>query len=216
VPEGEETAVKGKWVKGPGAKLFKTVQKKLGDLPIIAEDLGLITPAVADLRDQFGFPGMKILQFGFGGDSTEAFLIHNFKRNCVVYTGSHDNDTTQGWFKSIPEYERTNVQLYLGRDGSDIAWDLIRLALSSVAEMAIIPLQDVLNLGSEARMNIPGQAGGNWGWRYWSGALDAVIQDRLSTLTRLYSRNPTEVAKLNAKREEEAHLEFVKKGLLKK
>ncbi|MEI6044363.1 MAG: 4-alpha-glucanotransferase [Chloroflexota bacterium] len=216
VPAGEETAIKGKWLKGPGAKLFKALQQQLGDLPIIAEDLGLITPTVAALRNQFGFPGMKVLQFGFGGNSTEAFLPHNFERNCVVYTGTHDNDTTQGWFKSILDHERTNVQLYLGRDGTDIAWDLIRVALSSVADIAIVPLQDILNLGAEGRMNTPGQAGGNWGWRYPStSVLDLIIRDRLATLTQLYSRNPIEVAKLNAEKEEQARLEFIKKGLLK-
>ncbi len=213
VPAGEETAINGKWIKGPGASLFEAVQKQLGELPIIAEDLGLLTPEVAALRDKFHFPGMKILQFAFGGDSSEEYLPHNFERNWVVYTGSHDNDTTRGWFENAQEYERVNAQLYLGRDGSDFSWDLIRLVFSSVADLAIVPLQDVLNLGSEARMNTPGRPSGNWGWRYWHGALDDSLRDRLATLTRLYSRNPIEMTRIYAARDEAMRREFEKKGL---
>lgn len=213
VPAGEETAINGSWIKAPGVALFNEVKTQLGDLPIMAEDLGLITPEVAALRDRFGFPGMKILQFGFGGSSAEPFLPHNFERNCVVYTGSHDNDTTIGWFQTAPEHERVMCQMYLGRDGSDIAWDFIRMALSSVADLAIIPLQDILSLGPEARMNLPGRAFGNWGWRYRADALDPIVRDRLFTLTRLYSRNPVEMAKVYAEREEAMRKEFELKGL---
>lgn len=213
VPVEEETAIKGQWIKAPGVALFTTVQQTLGDIPIIAEDLGLITPQVEALRDMFNFPGMKILHFAFGGDSTDPYLPHNYKENCLVYTGSHDNDTTQGWFQNISEYERAKVQLYLGRDGGDIAWDLIRLAFSSVANMAIIPLQDILNLGSEARMNLPGHLGGNWSWRYWHGALDDSLKDRLGTLTRIYSRNPVEVARIRIEKEERLRLESQQKDL---
>src|SRR6266540_494247 len=150
VPAGEPTAVKGRWAPGPGVALFEVVRAALGGLPIIAEDLGLITQDVEDLRDTLGFPGMKVLQFAFNGDPDDAYLPHNYERRCVVYTGTHDNDTTLGWWRTITPDDRRNVQLYLGRDGSDISWDFIRLALASVAEMAIIPMQDVLGLGSEA------------------------------------------------------------------
>jgi len=205
VPATEETAVKGQWLKGPGAALFTVVHTELGEPPIIAEDLGVITPEVEALRDQFGFPGMKILQFGFGDNPTNVYLPHNFERNTVVYTGSHDNDTTRGWFEKAPEGERAMAQLYLARDGSDISWDLIRLAFSAVSDIAVVPLQDILSLGSEARMNTPGQAAGNWGWRYWPDALDETIKGRLTDLTRLYARNPQEVATIKLAQAESLH-----------
>jgi 4-alpha-glucanotransferase len=188
VPADQETAINGRWVAGPGAALFEAVRTALGTLPIIAEDLGLITPDVEELRDQFDFPGMKVLQFAFGGAADDPFLPHNYGTHCVVYTGTHDNDTTAGWWQSTSERERTHAQLYLGSDGSDISWDFIRLALASVAEMAIIPLQDVFSLGNEARMNIPGNASGNWGWRYTNSMLNQQVIERLGTLTRLYGR----------------------------
>jgi 4-alpha-glucanotransferase len=188
VPADQETAIKGRWVAGPGAALFEAVRAALGTLPIIAEDLGVITPDVEELRDQFDFPGMKVLQFAFGGRADDPFLPHNYGTHCVVYTGTHDNDTTVGWWHSVSEQERTHVQLYLGSDGSDISWDFIRLALASVAEMAIIPLQDVFSLGNEARMNTPGNPSGNWGWRYTNSMLNQQVSDRLGTLTRLYGR----------------------------
>jgi 4-alpha-glucanotransferase len=196
VPAGEETAVNGRWAPGPGAALFEAVRAALGGpsttltagLPIIAEDLGLITPDVEELRDQLGFPGMKVLQFAFGGGADALYLPHNYRRHCVVYTGTHDNDTTLGWWNSAAPHERTHVQLYLGRDGSDISWDFTRLALASVAEMAIVPLQDVLALGSAARMNIPGRAGGNWAWRFTPEMLTLEVAERLRALTALYGR----------------------------
>jgi 4-alpha-glucanotransferase len=188
IPATEETAVKGKWRPGPGAALFKAVEKAIGgSLPIVAEDLGEITPAVEALRDDLGFPGMKILQFAFDTPANP-FLPHNYRSNCVVYTGTHDNDTTQGWFAQLDEDAVTAVQLYLGRDGHDIAWDLIRTAMGSVADTAIIPMQDVLNLGTAARMNLPGEAEGNWKWRMLPGQWTAFQQSRLKDLTRMYGR----------------------------
>jgi 4-alpha-glucanotransferase len=172
----------------------------LGELPIIAEDLGFITPEVVALRDRFGFPGMRILQFAFGTDSqADEFKPFNFPQNCVVYTGTHDNDTTVGWFtgegagdstRSEEEVraEREYVLKYLGTDGREIHWDFIRLALSSVARTAIIPLQDVLGLGSEARMNTPARESGNWSWRFKAESLTAPVRERLAELTSVYGR----------------------------
>lgn len=172
IPAAEKTAVKGKWVSGPGAKLFDVIQKQLGTLPIIAEDLGEITPDVIELRDRYQFPGMRILQFAFAGDPKNSFLPHNYTSNTVVYSGTHDNDTTIGWFKSATEREREFVKKYVNSDGSEIQWDFIRLASESVADMAIFPMQDVLGLGNEARMNMPGNALGNWSWRFvWEQVL---------------------------------------------
>jgi 4-alpha-glucanotransferase len=188
VPASEETAINGRWVDGPGAALFEAVRARLGDLPIIAEDLGLITPDVNELRDQLGFPGMKVLQFAFGGGPDDPYLPHNYEPHSVVYTGTHDNDTTTGWWNTVMPHERTHAQIYMGRDGSDISWDLIRLALASVAEMAVIPLQDVLAFGSEARMNTPGRASGNWSWRYTPDQLGQPLIDRLRMLTAVYGR----------------------------
>jgi 4-alpha-glucanotransferase len=188
VPAGEATAINGRWAPGPGVALFDAVRDALGSLPIIAEDLGVITPDVEALRDGLGFPGMKVLQFAFGGDPDDQYLPHNYPPRCVVYTGTHDNDTTLGWWRTTSDGDRHNVQLYLGRDGSDISWDFIRLALASVGEVAIFPMQDVLSLGSEGRMNTPGRAGGNWGWRYTPGMLTAEVAERLRTLTTIYGR----------------------------
>lgn len=190
IPAGEKTAVKGRWVKGPGADIFHTLEKALGKLPIIAEDLGVITPEVEALREQFNFPGMKILHFAFGGKASNQYLPHTFSKNWVIYTGTHDNDTTVGWFKNSSTFqEKKHVLAYLGKtNGSQIHWDLIRLALSSVADMAIFPLQDVLGLGSKARMNLPGKALGNWKWRYTLAMLNDDCKDKLRKLTLLYGR----------------------------
>ena len=191
VEAGETTAMNGKWVEAPGEEFFQTVKQELGSLPILAEDLGVITPEVEALRDKFGFPGMKILQFAFGSDRHNPYLPFNYLPNCLVYTGTHDNDTTVGWFEKASDYERDRVITYLGCIGPEgIHWDMIRLALSSVANQAIIPLQDVLGLGSEARMNCPGKADGNWTWRYQSEDLQQESRDRLRNLTLLYSRAP--------------------------
>ncbi len=191
VPQGEETAINGEWIKAPGEELFETIRQKLGTLPVLAEDLGIITPEVEALRDQFEFPGMKVLHFAFGSDPANPFLPFNLPRNCVIYTGTHDNDTTVGWFNNISDYERHNLSLYMGCFSADgIHWDLIRLALSSVGNMAIIPLQDILGLGTEARMNFPSKAEGNWEWRYNPEALTPELRDKLNNLTRLYGRAP--------------------------
>lgn len=188
IPASEPTAVVGRWVKGPGAKLFHALKNALGELPIVAEDLGVVTPGVVALREQFGFPGMKVLQFAFDSDTTNPYLPFNLDHDCVIYTGTHDNDTIRGWYASISEKKRDKVRLYMGIDGHDINWDLIRLALSSVADMAIVPLQDVLSLGTEARMNLPGEPSGNWQWRYRRGALTDLPAQRLRTLNELYGR----------------------------
>jgi 4-alpha-glucanotransferase len=201
VPGGETTAVNGHWVEGPGAKLFAALQKALGeDLPIIAEDLGHITPEVHALRDQFNLPGMRVLQFAFGTDpQADEFKPFNFPQNCVVYTGTHDNDTTVGWFTSEGagdstrseeevRAEREFILKYLGTDGREINWDLIRCALSSVARIAVVPLQDLLGKGSEARMNVPGREGGNWAWRYREEELTEAVGRRLAEMTQVYGR----------------------------
>ncbi len=191
VPQGEQTAINGKWVEAPGDAFFEVIREKLGKLPVLAEDLGVITPGVEALRDKYEFPGMKILQFAFGADSANPFLPFNYRHNAVVYTGTHDNDTTIGWFNSADDNEKLNLLLYLGCISPEgIHWDLIRLALSSIANQAIIPLQDVLGLGNEARMNFPSIAEGNWEWRYQEGALREELGDRLKVLTRLNGRAP--------------------------
>ena len=189
IPEGETTAINGKWVKAPGEAFFEALNQKLGKLPILAEDLGVITPEVEALRDKFEFPGMKVLHFAFGSDAGNPFLPFNMPRNCLVYTGTHDNNTTVGWFNELSDWERERIELYLGHISPDgIHWDLIRLALSSVADWAIVPLQDCLGLDATARMNFPSTAQGNWGWRYRSDSLSDWLSDRLKQLTELYGR----------------------------
>ena len=187
VPAGESTAMNGKWVKGPGAKLFEAARNELGDLPIVAENLGVITEDVEALRRQFSFPGMSVLQFAFGGDSTHR--PHTYERHHAAFTGTHDNDTTQGWWASRTDNgERERALAYLGGDGRQIHWSFIRAVMTSVADLAVIPLQDLLGLGHEARMNVPGIAEGNWGWRYPAGVLNAEIAGRLRYLTELTDR----------------------------
>lgn len=195
VPGTAPTAETGKWVKAPGKKFFSSIKKELGDVPIMAEDLGLITPTVIELRDTFGFPGMKILQFAFGTNMERKFLPHNFERNCSVYTGSHDNDTTRGYFENAKHAQHENdiyksVQNYLSYYGDDICSQLIRLAYSSVANTVVIPMQDILNLGSGARMNYPGRAAGNWGWRFQWEQVDKKLGDYYHYLVKLYERIP--------------------------
>ncbi len=189
VPFGEETAVKGRWVKGPGLDFFQKLAEDLGDLPIIAEDLGVITRDVAEMRDHFGLPGMRIIQFAFHGDPTEPFLPHNHVENCVVYTGTHDNDTSLGWYRRVPEEERDFFRRYLNRDGSQVSWDFIRAAWGSVAVFALAPLQDFLELGNEARMNYPGNPGGNWAWRMPQGCLTDHLGERIREINFLYARD---------------------------
>ena len=191
VKQGETTALNGEWVKAPGEAFFEVLNEKLGQLPIMAEDLGVITPEVDALRDRFEFPGMKILQFAFGGDAGNPYLPFNYPRNCVVYTGTHDNDTTVGWFNQLSEQEKESFLTYLGCTSHEgIHWDLIRIALSCVANQAIIPLQDILGLGTEARMNFPSKPEGNWEWRYKSDAVTEEMRSRLKTLTHIYGRAP--------------------------
>ncbi len=190
IPASEETAVNGRWVEGPGHALFGVLRAELGELPVIAEDLGVITPDVDELRLRHGLPGMKVLQFAFASDADDPYLPHNYERECVVYTGTHDNDTTAGWYASAPEVERDLVRRYLATGGGEIAWEMIRLAQASVADTAIVPLQDVLGLGSEARMNTPGTAGGNWAWRFAWQDVPFWVAPQLAELAELYGRVP--------------------------
>lgn len=189
VPAEETTAINGTWEPGPGAALFDTLRHELGNLPIIAEDLGIITPEVNELRDSQGFPGMRVLQFAFSTDASNAYLPHNQIPNCVVYTGTHDNDTTVGWFTKASEAERQAVLDYTGTNGEQIHWDFIRLAMMSVARWAVFPMQDVVGVGSEGRMNTPGQASGNWGWRITHVPPEA--HERLRRYALTYGRGPT-------------------------
>jgi 4-alpha-glucanotransferase len=191
VSAGAATAQSGQWVPGPGAEFFNAVRKELGTLPFIAEDLGLITPDVYALRDQFQLPGMRILQFAFDGHADNPFLPHNYVPNTVVYTGTHDNNTTRGWFEALPEDQKRNVWNYLKRpagNSDEVAWELIRLAWSSSAALAIAPLQDLLNLGAEARMNLPGNVEGNWRWRCRDEILPPQVLDALHGLTTSTNR----------------------------
>ena len=192
VERGNETAEHGRWIEAPGTALFTTLQEKLGKLPIVAEDLGVITPEVEALRDRFNFPGMKVLQFAFGfmgGDPS--FLPHNYtSANSVIYTGTHDNNTLVGWFNERSPEEQAQILNYLNSADApaDIHWSFIRLAMSSVANMAIFPLQDILGLGADAKMNVPGSVAGNWSWRYPASVLTDELGSRLRELTELYDR----------------------------
>lgn len=191
VPGRAKTAKHGRWVPGPGMDFFRQVQAALGDLPIIAEDLGVITPDVVEIRQAFGLPGMKIVQFGLEGDPSDPFLPHNYPVNCVVYTGTHDNDTALGWYQRVPEKTRDFYRRYLGRDGHDVSWDMIRAAWSSVAVFSLAPMQDLLSLDNHARMNYPGNPSGNWTWRMPAGCLDEMLRVRLREQNYLYQRlNP--------------------------
>ncbi len=190
IPASEPTAVEGRWVRGPGQPLFDALSGALGELPVIAEDLGVITPEVEALRDANGLPGMKVLQFAFAGDASDPYLPHNYPRNCVAYTGTHDNDTTAGWYAQAPDAERDVVRRYLARDDANLPWEFVRLAQASVADLAIAPLQDVLGLGSEARMNTPGRASGNWAWRFAWEDLPDWLAPALQDMARVYGRLP--------------------------
>jgi 4-alpha-glucanotransferase len=198
VPAQDKTAEHGRWVPVPGRELLAELRNALGDLPILAEDLGFITPDVEELRDDFGLPGMHVLQFAFR-DNSNPDLPHNYPRNSVVYTGTHDNDTCVGWFNSKPdsgstrdaeqvEREHSYCLEYLNANGSEINWAFIRAAIASVADIAIAPLQDILGLDSSARMNLPASPEGNWTWRYRAGALTPELSERLRRLTEVYSR----------------------------
>ncbi len=194
IPASEPTAVEGRWVRGPGQAFFDALHGALGTLPIIAEDLGVITPPVEALRDDNDLPGMKVLQFAFAGDAADPYLPHNYVRNSVVYTGTHDNDTSAGWYDTAPEAERDFVRRYLARDDHNLPWEFIRLAQASVADIAVAPLQDVLGLGSAARMNTPGKAEGNWSWRFTWDDVPYWIAPQLRDMATLYGRVPGEAA----------------------
>ncbi len=188
VPGDAQTAENGRWVPAPGEELFKTLHQALGELPIIAEDLGVITPDVVKLRDKYSFPGMKILQFGFEGGPDDPFLPHNYLQNCVVYTGTHDNDTALGWYERVSETARDYYRRYLNQDGRNVSWDLIRACWASVAILALAPLQDFLAMGNQARMNYPGNPSGNWTWKLPSEALQDTLALRIKELNYLYAR----------------------------
>lgn len=194
IPASEPTAVKGQWVKGPGDDLFQVLRQRLGDLPFIAEDLGLITKEVHVLRERLRIPGMKVLQFGFDNPGAHIYLPHNFEPNCVVYTGTHDNDTTVGWWKSAATgQEKRFATAYIGEANDGIHWAFIRAAYASVANLAIAPLQDVLGLDSDSRMNTPSRSDGNWGWRFEPGALTTASAEKLAALSIVSDRAPEAV-----------------------
>jgi 4-alpha-glucanotransferase len=195
VPAGASTAQTGQWVRGPGAEFFRAVEKGLGALPFIAEDLGLITPDVTALSDQFRLPGMRVLQFAFDGKADNPYLPHNYVPNTVVYTGTHDNPTTRGWYEELSDKQQQNVWSYLGRSGgaaSEVAPALLRPAWESVAALAIAPLQDLLSLGNEARMNVPGRTEGNWRWRCTEEMLSTRAFEWLRDLTNTSGRSQGE------------------------
>ncbi len=193
IPAAEETAVNGEWVKAPGDALFECLGRELGELPFIAEDLGLITPEVEALRDRFQLPGMKVLQFGFGGRGAHAYLPHRYERNAVVYTGTHDNDTTRGWWENgATEVEKAAVKAYLHPSEQDVVWALMRAAAGSVADVCLYPAQDVLDLGSEARMNVPSRPKGNWSWRCPEHAWKSRLAHRLAELAEVTDRDGEE------------------------
>jgi len=189
------TAINGQWVKAPGHKLFSRIQEELGDSPIIAEDLGVMTPEVIALRDRFNLPGMKILQFAFNRtesgvlDAENDFLPHNYPVNCVAYTGTHDNDTTLGWYTNLDEDEKDLVRRYLARSGDDISWSMMRQVMVSQARYAIFPMQDLLSLGADCRMNTPSTVGSsNWSWRMMPDAATKQISSRFREMVQIYGR----------------------------
>jgi 4-alpha-glucanotransferase len=188
VPADDDTAVNGQWVDVPGRQLFAAVTARLGELPVIVEDLGAVTPAVEAIREECGFPGMRILQNAFGGDAWNRDLPHNYIQHCVAYTGTHDNDTARGWFKNAPKNVRHHLRKYLNSNGRDVHWDMMRAVWSSIADTAITPAQDILGLGSEARMNTPATVDGNWKWQLGDGQLDDELAGRLREMTELFGR----------------------------
>ncbi len=196
IPASSPTAQQGRWMPAPGRDLFDAIAASLGEVPIVAEDLGFITPDVIELRDAFGFPGMRILQFGFGGDGGHEFLPHNYHRACVVYTGTHDNETVLGWWQNAPMHERKFAALYLHAERSDVHWRMIQAASNSVADMAVFPLQDVLGLDGSHRMNLPGSTMGNWSWRFDWPMLGEDIARELAAITAASGRSPTDIRRL--------------------
>lgn len=188
IPGHMKTAEIGEWKPGPGAELFQAIQDKLGRLPVIAEDLGVMVPAVTELRERFDMPGMRILQFAFYADDKHDFLPHNYDRNTVVYTGVHDNETTVGWFGNLPEKEKSFCLDYLGTSGNDISWEMITAAWRSIANMALAPMQDFLRLGNDARMNYPGRMAGNWNWRLNHNYQDDNLAEKIFRINKIFSR----------------------------
>ena len=189
IPAEEETAVNGEWVKAPGAALFERLGQELGELPFIAEDLGMITPEVHALRERFGLPGMRVIQFGFSARGAHLHLPHRFVPNTVAYTGTHDNDTTQGWWKTASDAEKRALAAYVESDGEDVVWPLMRAAATSVADVCLYPVQDILELGSEARMNVPSRPEGNWSWRCPENVLTPALAEKLATLATVTDRD---------------------------
>ena len=193
IPAGSPNARPGRWMPGPGLDLFRALRGALPDARLIAEDLGLLTPEVVALREATGLPGMAVLQFAFGGGADNAYLPHNHRANCAVYSGTHDNDTSLGWYAAADEATRDHVRRYFRVDGATVGWDLIRAAYASVCHLAVVPLQDLLSLGNEARLNLPGTAQGNWSWRYRPEQLRALRENSagyLRELAALYGRDP--------------------------
>ena len=190
VPAGNETAIQGEWIQGKGTELFAAFKQAYPNLPIIAEDLGVITPDVEALRDGYGLPGMKILQFGFSGDPEDDFLPHHYPENCFAYTGSHDNNTARGWYDAATEQEQQFARKYLNTNSGDIAWDMMRAIWQSAAANVVAPMQDLLSLPAYARMNMPGSNSGNWTWRMKPDALSPTLSSRLRELNFLFSRLP--------------------------
>lgn len=188
VPYGDKTAENGEWADVPGEALFRILSERLGRMPFIAEDLGEMTPELEQLRDKFGIPGMRIMQFAFGGDAYNAWLPHNHIRNTAVYTGTHDNDTARGWYKNAPKNVRKHFREYTLSNDREPHWDLIRIAQSSVGVLSIIPAQDILGLGSDAKMNTPGTTDGNWSWRLPAGSLDDDLAKRLRNVSAMFAR----------------------------
>ena len=191
VPGKAKTAENGRWVPGPGVNFFQAILNSLGDLPILAEDLGVITPDVEAMREQFNLPGMKVLLFAFSVDPANPFLPHHYPANCVVYTGTHDNDTSLGWFQKASPDEQRFLRRYLNIRGESVSWEIIRTAWASVATFALAPLQDFLELDNTARMNYPGNPSGNWTWRMRGDALTEDLYERIRELNYLYSREKT-------------------------
>lgn len=191
IPYGDETAVNGHWEKGPGMDLFNTVKEKLGELDIIAEDLGFLTESVFQLLKDSGYPGMKVLQFAFDPSEDSDYLTYKYQRNCVVYTGTHDNDTTAGWFEKLSDEDKEVALRYMNSfytPKEEQHWDLIALAMRSTADTCIIPVQDFLGLGSEARINMPSTLGDNWKWRMTKGAFSEELKEKIRRMTKLYGR----------------------------
>ena len=191
IPYGDKTAQFGHWEKGPGMDLFRALEKNLGKLDVIAEDLGLLTDSVIEMVEESGFPGMKVLQFAFDENEDSPYLTHRYERNCIVYTGTHDNETTRGWFRNLSQHDRNFAKAYIGCEGKHetaAVWSMIRAAMSSVADRCVIPVQDYLCLGNEARINEPSTLGDNWKWRMKKGQLNETIIQKIYKMTKLYGR----------------------------